>query len=374
MPAALVGFIVLIVAFFGHIPRRELVVPLVLVASAGWLLELVGVHVPLGARAVVTLGALAAINLGADRFGWDDPDGHVQIALMLVLVLVGETVAKGAMPLAVAVVAGAAVITASPLVAGQDGEEHVWSIALLMSVVVGVFLRALLRALAEVEAAQAERTAQAAIDERHRIAREVHDVIAHSLTVTMLHITAARLAVNRGDADDATEALEEAERAGRQSLSEVRRTVGLLRQAGADGSGRARPAPLASDLAALVGEYRSAGLEVDLRVAGDTDVVVPQVGLALYRIIQESLANVARHTDGARATVVIDADDLRRVRVRVRDTGGTPVQARGGGSGLVGMRERAEALGGSCTAGVDGGGWLVEAVLPASALATEVSS
>lgn len=371
--AAFVSAIVLVIALDRDIPRREVVVPLVLLVSSGWLVELLGVRVPLSAKAIVTLAVIGVLNAGASSFGWDDPDGGVQITLMLVLLLVGETVAVAGTALAVGVVAGAAVVTAGPLVPNHHGEDFVWTIALVVSVMVGVFMRALLTALREVEAAQAERAAQAAVDERHRIAREVHDVIAHSLTVTMLHITAARLAVIRGDSSGATEALEEAERAGRESLTDVRRTVGLLRQDTTGGAAStSRPAPVASELAALVDEYRSAGLPVDVQVSGDMDLVAPQVGLALYRIVQESLANAARHNIGARATVTVDTDEP--LRVRVRSVGGTPVSAPGSGSGLVGMRERAEMLGGWCAAGANSGTWLVEAVLPAMPVATEVRS
>jgi len=245
---------------------------------------------------------------------------------------------------------------------------------------VGVFLRALVRALTELEAAQQELASQAARDERRRIAREVHDVVAHSLTVTMLHLTAARLAVGRGDNVDATEALEEAERAGRQSLADVRRTVGLLR---ADDE-RApsthptddvlRPMPRANDLPRLVADYRAAGVSVELSVAGEMAAIDPTVSLAVYRIVQESLANVARHAPGAAATVSINVSDP--VLVRVESTGGNiglAVAASGSGSGLVGMRERAEALGGRCTAGPCGDGWAVEASLPRPSIDTRVA-
>ncbi len=124
-------------------------------------------------------------------------------------------------------------------------------------------------------------------------------MIAHSLAVAMLHLTAARLAVRRGDSAAANEALEEAEQAGRHSLAEVRRTIGLLRQ----DSTIEPPAPMATDLGELVDGFRSAGLQVELTVEGELAALSPQVGLALYRIVQESLANVVRHTPGASASV-----------------------------------------------------------------------
>ena len=373
-----VAFVMAIVAFVAldaDIPRRVVVIPLVLLVSSAWLVELFGVRVPLGVKAIVTLGVIGTINIGAERFGWNDPNGLVQITLMIVLLLVGEAVATASIPMAVAIVVGAAVITASPLIPDDHGEHHVWSIALVISVMVGVFLRALLEALTEVEAAQAERTAQAAIDERHRIAREVHDVIAHSLTVTMLHITAARLAVGGATPPTPPKPSRRPNGPGDRAWPTSAAPSGCSAEDAGDGRDAPRttrpprlgPAPLWSS------EYRSAGLRRRAaRFDGDTDAIAPQVGLALYRIVQESLANAARHTPGARATVY-RRHHRRPSGCGCRAPGAAPARLRGSG-----LRTRRHARTGrgprrSCTAGADGGGWAVEAVLPAAPVASEAA-
>ena len=210
---------------------------------------------------------------------------------------------------------------------------------------------------------EAERDAQAqiaAVAERARIARELHDVIAHTLTVSLLHVTSARLAVEH-DPADAERALAEAERLGRETLAEVRMAVGMLRQP--DDSLSTAPLPGVDGLPALVERFRSAGAKVTLSVDGDTGRLHATTGLAVYRIVQEALTNAAKHAHGAPMAVrlTVDADT---VRLAV-DSAGEP--GTGTGLGLLSMRERAESLGGSCRAGPGGQGWLVEAALPLGA-------
>ncbi len=205
------------------------------------------------------------------------------------------------------------------------------------------------------------RAAQAADEERHRIAREVHDVIAHSLSVTLLHLTAARHALETDrDVDEAVEALTDAERLGRQAMADIRRTVGLL---------DARPwkqvaEPSVEDIRDLVGDFVRAGLDVRYECEGDLGAVSPAVGLALYRIGQESLANVVKHAPGASASIRI-AVDAAMVTLTVDNTlpAGVP-QQRGAGMGVSGMRQRAELLGGRMTVGPTDHGWSVRAGIP----------
>jgi signal transduction histidine kinase len=211
--------------------------------------------------------------------------------------------------------------------------------------------------------AQSELTAKAATDERQRIAREVHDVIAHSMSVTMLHVTAARMALLRQRSSDALEALQEAEEQGRRSLNEIRRTVGLL---GTDEGAKAPPQPTANDLPTLVADFRSAGLDVDLSMRGDVQELPAAAGLNLYRIVQESLTNVVKHAPGAKATVELDltTDDIR---LRVHNdlgNGSTPTPVSGNGLGMRGMAERAAILGGRVDARVGESGWTVHLVAP----------
>jgi signal transduction histidine kinase len=265
-------------------------------------------------------------------------------------------------------VAGAAVMVASMAVmVGAEGFDRydgafIWVVGIALGWAGGFGLQMNLRLLLEMKASQATLVEKAAADERQRIAREIHDVIAHTLSVTMLHLTGARLALERGDRDDAVAALRDAEQMGRESLSDIRRTVGVL---GSDGIGTEAPLQTAAELPDLVAGFRSAGLDVDLSVRGDPAGLPPALGLGVYRIAQESLANVAKHAPASRAEVRLAVDpDLVHLVVSDQDGRQVSVPSDNGGLGLRGMRERAAALGGSLDARPDGEGWLVEATLP----------
>jgi len=172
-------------------------------------------------------------------------------------------------------------------------------------------------------------------------------VIAHSLTVSLLHVSSARLAL-RDDPADAERALAEAERLGRASLDEVRHTVGLLHRAGSVDP--TTPLPGSIDVPALVEGFRATGADIHATVDSGLDTLPATVGLAAYRILQEALTNAAKHAPRARATVhVAIAHDVVRLDV---DSSGAP--GRGTGLGLPGIRERAASLGGTCQAGPGG--------------------
>lgn len=220
----------------------------------------------------------------------------------------------------------------------------------------------LMRQQQEAQAAQAR---HAAADERRRIAREVHDVIAHSLSVTLLHVTGARRGLQQDrDVDDAVEALEQAERLGRQAMADIRRTVGLL-----DGAPMSMaPEPGVDDIPCLVEDFVRAGLTVRLDATGRTDVVSGAVGLALYRIAQESLANIAKHAPDAEATVLLR---ISRTSASLTVANRLPVPAlavRNGrdveGRGVHGMRQRVEQLGGIISVGPADDGWAVRTNIP----------
>jgi len=212
----------------------------------------------------------------------------------------------------------------------------------------------LLEQLREAQAGLAQR---AAAEERNRIAHELHDVIGHALTVSLLHITSARLALAE-DPAEAESALAEAERLSQQSLADVRAVVGLMK----DPTGDA-PLPGVEQIDELVDSFRRAGTYVTCEVSGDLSRLTATEGLTVYRILQEALTNVARHAPGSPATVHLQVQD-GQTRVQV-DSSGRPGRPSHDGAGLAGMRERAEALGGRLTAGPSGNGWRVEAVLPA---------
>lgn len=235
-----------------------------------------------------------------------------------------------------------------------------WMAGTTLAVLTGVLIRQQIDLVSQLREAQAGLAERTRAEERNRIGRELHDVIAHTLTVALLHITSARLAVEH-DPGDAARALAEAERLGRESLDEVRLAVGMLHQHG--DSGRTTPLPGVDGLPALVERFRSTGADVTLAVEGDTGRLHATTGLAVYRILQEALTNAIKHARGAPTAVrlTVDADTVRLLV----DSAGAP--GTGSGLGMVSMRERAESLGGSCQAGPGGRGWLVEAMLPLTA-------
>jgi signal transduction histidine kinase len=233
-----------------------------------------------------------------------------------------------------------------------------WLIGTAFTAVACGFARRLKLTVTELRAAQAELATRTRAEERSRIAGEVHDVIGHALTVSLLHIGSARLALD-DDPDEARASLAEAERLSRRSLDEVRATVGLMRS---DDPARMAPLPGADDIPALVESYRLAGAPVELSVEGEVGSLGTARGLAAYRIVQEALTNATRHAAGQPVCVRVFAD-RSGVTVAVRNSG-TPDPAAAPGAGLLGMRDRAEAVGGRLTAGPAPQGWLVEAVLP----------
>lgn len=246
----------------------------------------------------------------------------------------------------------------------HGGILWIYLVILLAAWEIGFTMQWQLRLLQAERRRHAAQEAEAATAERQRIAREIHDVVAHSLSVTMLHVTGARrmLQTDR-DVDEAVGALQDAERVGRQALAEIRRTVGLL---STSSSGTA-VLPGVPEITGLVDTVRAAGLDVKYSLAGDPMMVSPAVGLSLYRIAQESLANVTKHAPGYGATVCLELVD-NSARLEIRNA--TPVRTTPNGrdgSGVRGMRDRAEQLGGTLSAGRDGADWCVDAVIPLEA-------
>jgi signal transduction histidine kinase len=225
----------------------------------------------------------------------------------------------------------------------------------------GVFVRARSQAasLAARNAALERQAGQSAAQERARIARELHDIVAHHLSVVVLQAGGARASGNHHE-----QALEKIERSGRQALGEMRRLLGVLREP--DDEPGLAPQPGLGQLNALAESVRQAGLPVCLVVDGDQEKPPAAAGVSAYRIVQEALTNVLRHAGPARARVTVGcADD--EITIQVTDDGaGTPgAGARTGGHGLAGMRERVALFGGELAAGPEpGGGFAVRARLP----------
>ncbi|WP_370326930.1 sensor histidine kinase [Euzebya sp.] len=224
---------------------------------------------------------------------------------------------------------------------------------------------------AELERSREERASLAVRAERSRIAREMHDVLAHSTSVMVVQATGARRMLP-AKPDQAAAALQVIEDTGRQSLGELRRMLGLLRDDD-EVVPPTRPQPGLEDVTGLVEEFRLAGLQVELRVVGHLPAVDVAISLSGYRIVQEALTNVLKHAAATRTIVELRARDgalhLEVLddggRDRGHQPGGQGVRMESGGFGLVGMRERAALVGGRLEAGPrPGGGYRVAAVLP----------
>ncbi len=227
------------------------------------------------------------------------------------------------------------------------------------------------RRATELEQAREELARLAVTAERVRIARELHDVVAHSMSVIAMHAGSGRLAADR-DPTAARRALEVVERSSRDALAEMRRLVTVLRDADEAAPAWA-PAPGLGDVHRLVAEVAAAGISVEVHTEGDPAGVPDGVSLAAYRIVQEALTNVVRHASSARARLSVRIGD-GEVVLDVADDGDAWVAARAAaptspGHGTIGMRERAALYGGELTAGPrPEGGWRVAARLPYAAV------
>ena len=217
---------------------------------------------------------------------------------------------------------------------------------------------------AEKRAAQAERERDiasrlAVAEERARIARELHDVVAHAVSVMVLQVGAVRHGLPEADDRDA---LESVEHAGRTALTEMRRLLGAMRSDGE--SAELAPQPGLDDLHPLLEELGRAGLPVQLHVEGERYPLPRALDLSAYRIVQEGLTNALKHAQAAEAEVTVRyrAEELE---LEVRDDGRGSADSDGLGHGLVGIRERVKIYGGEMTAGTPAeGGFVLSARLP----------
>ena len=215
-----------------------------------------------------------------------------------------------------------------------------------------------------------EEARRAVTEERLRIARELHDVIAHSMSVIAVQSAVGNHVIDAQPAE-ARQALAAIEATSRSALTEMRRLLGVLRQEG-EPRGSLTPAPGLADLSSLVSQVRDAGLQVWINVEGQRGSVPPGVDLSAYRVIQEALTNVIKHAAPAPATVTVSYAPAA-VTVEVADVGparpGHGVPASGNGHGLIGMRERVAVFGGDLEAGPrPEGGFLVRARFPLEAV------
>jgi len=249
---------------------------------------------------------------------------------------------------------------------GDDGDRFMWGDIVFGAFIMGGpwFAGVMMRfrrdreQRLEREKAQAE---AAIVDERQRIARELHDVIAHAIAVVVVQARGGRRMLDH-DLADSRLAFDAIERTGEQALGEMRRLLGLLRESD-DELARA-PLPSLARIPELADQLRAAGLEVEVDIEGDPVELPPGVDLSAYRIVQEALTNSLKHAGPAHARVRIryGAD---AVELEILDDGRGPGRGHGTGNGLVGLRERAAIVGGALDAGPrDEGGFAVRAALP----------
>jgi signal transduction histidine kinase len=220
------------------------------------------------------------------------------------------------------------------------------------------------RSHARLQAEQAEREQRAVAAERARIARELHDVVSHAISVTVLQARGARRVLDV-DPEAARDALDAIEQTNTSALGDMRRLLAVLRDT-EDEAAEHAPQPTLARLDGLVTQVRASGVPVEVEVGGAERELPPGVDLSAYRIVQEALTNVIKHAGDARATVRLDYSD-DALTISIADDGTHAGDGEGSGHGLIGIRERVSVVGGEVEAGPRaGGGFEVRARLPYS--------
>jgi signal transduction histidine kinase len=316
-----------------------------------------GVPLPVLSLAVIVPAVVA------QRSGQLEP---LLFEVSLLAFVIGRSASSTGASVALVLLAMLAPVAASLIQDPSEISVGIWILGIAFPWVIARAARRQGELVAQLEATRRELAQQALLVERRRVARDVHDFVGHGLAAVMLQLTSARHVLHR-DPAGAEEALRSAEEVGRRSMRELRRTVALLRS---DEEAVGPPLPSASEIAARVDDARAGGLAVELQMRGDHSEIPPRVGVALYRIAQEALANAARHAPRARTVLSLEVGRGRACLIA--DTSGPTVAAPAGEPeraryGLVGMRERAAALGGELTAGPTADGWRVICTLPLEA-------
>jgi signal transduction histidine kinase len=258
--------------------------------------------------------------------------------------------------LVLVLVLGAGWIAFDPTINGAHAwlTSSVWLSPWVIAWLLGALVRSQLQNAEQRRLAREHEANRAVADERNRIARELHDVIGHSVSVMTVQASAVRRRLTPEQADE-RQALETVEAAGREALAEMRRMVGVLRDAGpatgpgGDGPTGREPPPGLGQLDRLVAKFRAAGLPVDLTVTGQQQPLAPGLDLTAYRLVQEGLTNTLRHAVSPGRAHVSIAYERDCVELAVRDDG-RPVPVAEAGHGLVGMRERVAVYGGRLVA------------------------
>ena len=320
-------------------------------------------YVPTAPLPAIVLTVLIPVVV-AQRSGELEP---LMFEISLLAYVVGRWARSRAEAVALVVLALAAPVAASLIQNPSELAVGIWVMGIAFPWVIGLFAARQRLLTGRLQATERELAEQALLGERRRIARDVHDFVGHGLAAVMLQITSARHVLRR-DPAAADEALRSAEHVGRRSMRELRRTVALLRSD--DEAVAASPLPSAQEISTLVEDARAGGLALQLRTRGDLSRIAPSVGVALYRITQEALANAAQHAPHAQTALEVEVGNGRASLI-AETTGPTVPEAAGEADrpryGLLGMRERATALGGEFAAGPTPTGWRVTCQLPLEA-------
>jgi signal transduction histidine kinase len=294
--------------------------------------------------------------------------GGIYVAGVGAAILLGNLRSEAHARIGLAIVVGGAAIVVYNDPTSGVGDVFFTSLSFAIAWLIGYALRERTErtVAAEERAARAERDREAAArvavaEERGRIARELHDVVAHAVGVMVLQVGAVRHRMPAADTET-REALENVEKAGRTALAEMRRLLGAMRRDG--DQAELTPQPGLADLDRLLDDVRAAGLAVQLRVHGDPVALPPGLDLSAYRIVQEAVTNTLKHAQAHHADVEVTYEPAELL-VEVRDDGQGPLASDGLGHGLVGMRERVKIFGGDMSAGAaPGGGFVVRVRLP----------
>jgi signal transduction histidine kinase len=280
---------------------------------------------------------------------------------------------------ATSVVAGAALwlavlvsVAVSPTEAG-DGSAVLTGAVIIVAVwLFGDSVRQRREYAKQLEAARQELADQAVTQERLRIARDLHDIVAHSISTIVVQSSVARDAIDVNQ-DAAREAIEHVQGISRSAMGEVRQLLGVLRLPD-ERRAPPSPSPKLAELDRLIAEAEGGGITVQSSIVGEESTLPAAVDLAAYRIVQEALTNVVKHAGGSQASVTFhygkDALTIEIVNDTANHSDGRPVlTVDRGGLGIEGMRERVALLGGSFVAGPrDEGGFRIQAVLPVSVI------
>lgn len=252
------------------------------------------------------------------------------------------------------------VAAANPPTADLIVAASISVVAYIVAILLAGRIRATKELTSERDLTAQEQSRRVLVEERNRIARELHDVVAHSLSLIQVQASTARYRVP-DLADNAAKELADIAATARGSLTEMRRLLGVLRTD--DQTAELAPQQGIEEIPALIDSTRRTGVDVALELIALTPDVPPTVQIAAFRIVQESLSNAVRHAPGASVSVQVRTEPLM-LRLRVHNTAAGVPPVQGEGHGLTGMRERVALLDGTFQAGPDAdGGWTVEAVL-----------